>query len=316
MKSEICSILGIKYPIIQGGMAWITDASLASAVSNAGGLGVITSINYGVDAVRDEIRKCKQMTDKPFGVNIMLQGPLADAIAQMVIDEKVPVVTTGAGLPSKYIAKWLEAGIKVLTVVASPALAQRAERMGATAIIAEGGESGGHIGEMNTFALVPQVVDAVNIPVIAAGGIADGRGFAAAIMLGAQACQCGTRFLSADECTVCDVYKDKILAAKGTDTVVTGKKLGHPVRALRTPFTTNFAKMENDPSVTSEQIMEYGTGSLRKAVKDGDLAMGSYMAGQSVGLVKERQSAAAIIDDIVNGAAEVCRRRGVEFFEF
>lgn len=315
MKSEICNLLGIKYPIIQGGMAWVADASLASAVSNAGGLGIITSINFGVEAVRNEIRRCKELTDKPFGVNIMLQGPVVDEIAQLVIDEKVPVVTTGAGLPSKYIAKWLEAGIKVLPVVASPALAQRAERMGATAIIAEGGESGGHIGEMNTMVLVPLVVDAVNVPVIAAGGIADGRGFAAAIMLGASGCQCGTRFLAADECTINDVYKDKVIAAKGTDTVVTGKKLGHPVRALKTPFTTKFAKMEGDPEVTPEQIMEFGTGSLRKAVKDGDLAMGSYMAGQSVGLVNARESAAEIIDDIVNGAAEVFKKRGVEFFE-
>lgn len=307
LQSSICDLLGIKYPIFQGGMAWVSDASLASAVSNAGGLGIISSVNAGVDAVLEEVRKCKTMTDKPFGVNIMLMSPVAAQIAQMVIDEKVPVVTTGAGLPSKYMAGWLEAGIKVIPVVAATAIAQRVERMGAAAVVAEGGESGGHIGELNTMALVPQVCEAVSIPVIAAGGIADGRGFAAALMLGAQGIQCGTRFLSAVECTAHQHYKEKILAARDSDTVVTGKALGHPVRALKSPFTRKFAQMENDPTVTPDDIMEFGAGSLRKAVKDGDEKMGSFMAGQSVGMVHKIQTAEEIIQDMVSGAEKLLR---------
>ena len=232
----------------------------------------------------------------------MLMNPAADDIAQMVIEENVPVVTTGAGMPTKYIKEWLAAGIMVIPVVPSSAIAQRVERMGACAVIAEGGESGGHIGEMNTMALIPQVCDTVSIPVIAAGGIGDGRGFAAALMLGAAGIQCGTRFLSASECMIHENYKNKIIAAHDTDTIVTGKTLGHPVRALKTPFSRKFAEMEKDPTVTSEMIMEYGTGSLRKAVKEGDDKMGSYMAGQIVGIVNKIQPAKEIIEEMVSEA--------------
>lgn len=307
LKSIVCDVLGIEYPVFQGGMAWVADASLAAAVSNAGGLGIISSINAGLDAVRDEIRKCKRLTDKPFAVNIMLMNPLAPEVAKMVIEEQVPVVTTGAGLPGKYMKDWLDANIKVIPVVASCALAQRVERMGACAVVAEGGESGGHIGEMNTMALVPQVCDAVSIPVIAAGGIADGRGVAAAFLLGAQGVQLGTRFLVAYECTVHEVYKQKILDAHDSDTIVTGKSLGHPVRALKTPFSRTFAEMEKNPDVTPDEIMAYGTGSLRKAVKDGDLHMGSFMAGQSVGMVTKRQPARDIIQDLVQEACTLLK---------
>lgn len=302
LKSVICDVLGIDYPVFQGGMAWVADASLAAAVSNAGGLGIISSINTGLDTVRNEIRKCKRLTNRPFAVNIMLMNPLAPEVAKMVIKEHVPIVTTGAGLPGKYMNDWLDANIKVIPVVASCALAQRVERMGACAVVAEGGESGGHIGEMNTMALVPQVCDAVSIPVIAAGGIADGRGVAAAFLLGAQGVQLGTRFLVAYECTIHEVYKQKILDAHDSDTIVTGKSLGHPVRALKTPFSRTFAEMEKNPDVSSDEIMAYGTGSLRKAVKDGDLRMGSFMAGQSVGMVTKRQPARDIIQDLVQEA--------------
>ncbi|MFA5324771.1 MAG: nitronate monooxygenase [Bacteroidales bacterium] len=302
IKSKICDLLDIKYPIFQGGMAWISESSLASAVSNAGGLGIISSINASTDVIREEIRKCKKLTSNKYGVNIMLMNPAADDIAQMVIEENVPVVTTGAGMPTKYIKEWLAAGIMVIPVVPSSAIAQRVERMGACAVIAEGGESGGHIGEMNTMALIPQVCDTVSIPVIAAGGIGDGRGFAAALMLGAAGIQCGTRFLSASECMIHENYKNKIIAAHDTDTIVTGKTLGHPVRALKTPFSRKFAEMEKDPTVTSEMIMEYGTGSLRKAVKEGDDKMGSYMAGQIVGIVNKIQPAKEIIEEMVSEA--------------
>ena len=305
IESPICNLLGIKYPIIQGGMAWVADASLASAVSNAGGLGLISCINAGSEAVREEIRKCKKLTDKPFGVNIMLQAPNADEISQMVVDEHVPIVTTGAGMPTKYMEKWLAAGIKVVPVISASLFARKMEAMGACAVVAEGGESGGHIGEMNTMALVPAVVDAVHIPVIAAGGIADGRGMAAAFMLGASGVQCGTCFLVADECTISDVYKEKVIAAKDGDTMVTGRSLGQPVRALKTPFTRKFAEMEKDSAIKPDEVMAYGTGSLRKAVKDGDLQMGSFMAGESAGLVHKRQSAASIIESMVSEAEKL-----------
>jgi Dioxygenases related to 2-nitropropane dioxygenase len=308
IESPICNLLGIKYPIFQGGMAWVADASLASAVSNAGGLGLISCITAGSEAVREEIRKCKKLTAKPFGVNIMLQAPNADEIAQMVVDENVPIVTTGAGMPTKYMEKWLAAGIKVVPVISASLFAQKMEAMGACAVVAEGGESGGHIGEMNTMALVPAVVDAVHIPVIAAGGIADGRGMAAAFMLGASGVQCGTCFLVADECTVSDVYKDKVIAAKDGDTMVTGRSLGQPVRALKTPFTRKFAEMEKDAAIKPDEVMAYGTGSLRKAVKDGDLKMGSFMAGESAGLVHKRQSAASIIENMVSEAEKLMNK--------
>ncbi len=301
IKSKICDLLGIKYPIIQGGMAWVADASLAAAVSNAGGLGIITGA-CPPDIVRAEIQKCKKLTDKPFGVNIMLQAPEVEKIAQIVVEEGVKILTTGAGSPAPFMEMWKAAGIKVMPVVASVALAVRIERMGVDAIIAEGAESGGHTGEANTLPLVPQIIDAVNVPVIAAGGIGDGRGMAAAFMLGAEAVQCGTCFLVADECTVHEVYKEKVLKAGDNDTIVTGKKLGHPVRTVRTPFSKNFAKMENDPNVTSEELLAFGAGSLRKAVKDGNLKEGSFMAGEIAGMVNEKKSC----KDIVEGMASKC----------
>ncbi len=306
IKSRICEILGIKYPVIQGGMAWVADASLAAAVSNAGGLGLISSINAGTEAVRNEIRKCKELTDKPFGVNIMLQAPNAGEIASMVVEEGVKILTTGAGSPAQYMEMWKEAGIKVIPVVASVALALKMQAIGATAIVAEGAESGGHVGELHTMALIPQIVDAVEIPVIAAGGICDGRGVAAALMFGADAVQLGTRFLAAEECTAHQNYKEKVLKATDISTIVTGKSLGHPVRSLKTPFSKTFAKMEADPNVKPEEILSFGTGALRKAVKEGDIN-GSYMAGECAGMVKKIEPAKDIIEDLVFGAEKVIR---------
>ena len=297
-------MLGITYPVFQGGMAWVADASLAAAVSNAGGLGLISSINAGTEAVRNEIRKCRELTDKPFGVNIMLQAPNAGEIAHMVVEEGVKILTTGAGSPAQYMPMWKEAGIKVIPVVASVALALKMQEAGADAVVAEGAESGGHVGELHTMPLVPQVVDALDIPVIAAGGICDGRGAAAAFMLGADAVQMGTRFLSAEECTVHQEYKDKILKASDVSTIVTGKSLGHPVRSLKTPFSRSFAKMEADPSVNQEDILAFGSGALRKAVQEGD-RNGSYMAGECAGMVKKTEPAKNIVEDVVFGAAKV-----------
>ena len=299
-------MLGIRYPVFQGGMAWVADASLAAAVSNAGGLGLISSINAGTEAVRNEIRKCRELTDKPFGVNIMLQAPNAAEIAQMVVEEGVKILTTGAGSPAQYMPMWKEAGIKVIPVVASVALALKMQDAGADAIVAEGAESGGHVGELHTMPLIPQIVDAVEIPVIAAGGICDGRGAAAAFMLGADAVQVGTRFLSAEECTAHQEYKDKIIKASDVSTIVTGKSLGHPVRSLKTPFSRNFSKMENDPSVSPEEILAFGSGALRKAVQEGD-RNGSYMAGEGAGLVKRIEPAQAIVEDLILGAEEVIK---------
>ena len=304
IKSRICEMLGIKYPVIQGGMAWVADASLAAAVSNAGGLGLISSINAGTEAVRNEIRKCRELTDKPFGVNIMLQAPNAAEIAQMVVEEGVKILTTGAGSPAGYMPMWKEAGITVIPVVASVALALKMQDAGADAVVAEGAESGGHVGELHTMPLVPQIVDAVNIPVIAAGGICDGRGTAAAFMLGADAVQVGTRFLAAEECNVHQDYKDKIIKASDVSTIVTGKSLGHPVRSLKTPFSRTFSKMENDPSVTQEDILAFGSGALRKAVQEGD-KNGSYMAGECAGMVKKIEPAQAIVEDLILGAERI-----------
>ena len=306
IKSRICEILGIKYPVIQGGMAWVADAYLAAAVSNARGLGLISSINAGTEAVRNEIRKCKELTDKPFGVNIMLQAPNAGEIASMVVEEGVKILTTGAGSPAQYMEMWKEAGIKVIPVVASVALALKMQAIGATAIVAEGAESGGHVGELHTMALIPQIVDAVEIPVIAAGGICDGRGVAAALMFGADAVQLGTRFLAAEECTAHQNYKEKVLKATDISTIVTGKSLGHPVRSLKTPFSKTFAKMEADPNVKPEESLSFGTGALRKAVKEGDIN-GSYMAGECAGMVKKIEPAKDIIEDLVFGAEKVIR---------
>ena len=305
-------MLGIQYPVFQGGMAWVADASLAAAVSNAGGLGLISSINAGTDAVRAEIRKCKELTDKPFGVNIMLQAPNAGEIAQMVVEEGVKIVTTGAGSPAQYMPMWKEAGIKVIPVIASVALALKMQAAGADAVVAEGAESGGHVGELHTMPLVPQVVDAVDIPVIAAGGICDGRGAAAAFMLGADAIQVGTRFLSAAECNVHPEYKEKILKATDISTIVTGKTLGHPVRSLKTPFSKTFARMEPDPSVSSEEVMAFGSGSLRRAVQEGD-PNGSYMAGECAGMVRRIEPAKDIVEDLMSGAEKVLKAVSLRF---
>ena len=308
IKSRVCEILGIEYPIFQGGMAWVAEAELAAAVSNAGGLGLISAINAGTEAVRNEIRKCKTLTDKPFGVNIMLQAPNAAEIAEMIVEEGVKIVTTGAGSPAKYLPMWKENGIKVVPVIACVAHAIKMQAAGVDAIVAEGAESGGHVGELHTMPLIPQIVDAVDIPVIAAGGICDGRGAAAAFMLGAEGVQVGTRFLSATECNVHESYKEKILKATDISTIVTGKTLGHPVRSLKTPFSRTFAKMESDPNVTPEEVLAFGGGALRKAVQEGDID-GSYMAGECAGMVKQIEPAAAIIEDIILGAEKVMKER-------
>ena len=303
IRSQLCDILGIAKPIFQGGMAWIADARLAAAVSNAGGLGLISSINGGTEAVRAEIRKARTLTDKPFGVNIMLAAPNAAEIADLIVEEGVTIVTTGAGSPAPYMERWLAAGIRVIPVVASVAYALKMEELGATAVIAEGAESGGHVGETHTMALVPQVVDAVHIPVLAAGGIADGRGAAAAFMLGACGVQVGTRFLVADECRVHPTYKERLIKASDVSTMVTGKSLGDAVRSLKTPFTKQFAKMEAS-NIPADDIRAFGTGSLKKAVFDGDLAGGSFLAGEVAGMLKQCQSAESIVNDIMDGAQQ------------
>ena len=307
IKSRICDLLGITYPLFQGGMAWVADASLAAAVSNAGGLGLITSINTDTEAVRQEIRKCKTLTNKPFGVNIMLQAANAAEVAEMIVEEGVKIVTTGAGSPARFMEMWKAAGIKVIPVIGSVAMAVKMQNAGADAVVAEGAESGGHVGELHTMPLIPQVVDAVSIPVVAAGGICDGRGVAAALMLGAEGVQLGTRFLVAEECNVHEEYKERVLHATDISTIVTGKSLGHPVRSLKTPFSRTFAKMESDPSVTPAEMLAFGGGSLRKAVQEGD-EMGSYMAGECAGMVKKRESAKDIILDLVEGAERVIRQ--------
>ena len=307
IQSRICELTGITHPVFQGGMAWVSEARLAAAVSNAGGLGLISAMNADAGYLKEQIRLCKELTNKPFGVNIMLMSPHVEEVARVVVEEQVPVVTTGAGTPGKYMEGWLQAGIKVIPVVASVAFAKRLERMGACAVIAEGAEAGGHVGELNTMALVPQICDAVSIPVVAAGGIADGRGMAAAFMLGAEGIQMGTRFLAAEECQIHQIYKDKIISAGDTDTIVTGKKLGHPVRALKTPFTRKFTQMENDHDITQEEADAFGAGALRKAAKDGDEQTGCYMAGQSAGLVKKIQPAKEIIEEIIQQAVALLK---------
>ncbi len=301
LRTPICDILEIEKPVLQGGMAWIADASLASAVSEAGGLGIIAAMNANAEWLREQIHELRSKTSKPFGVNVMLMSPFADEVAQVVIDEQVPVVVTGAGNPTKYMKSWNAAGITVIPVVASVGLARLVERAGAAAVVAEGGESGGHVGEATTMALVPQVVDAVKIPVIAAGGIGDGRGVAAALMLGAQGVQVGTRFLVATECTVSEEYKERVLKAKDISTIVTGRSTGHAVRCLKTPFTNAFAKREQEGAPV-EELEQMGAGALRKAAKDGNYDEGSFMCGQIAGLVHARQSAADIVNDLVGGA--------------
>ena len=312
MKSPLCALLGIKYPVFQGGMAWVADASLAAAVSEAGGLGLIAGMNTPPEILREEIRKAKTLTDKPFGVNIMLMSPYADAVAQVVIDEKVPVVTTGAGMPGKYMPAWIEAGIKVIPVVASTAVAKLVERRGACAVVAEGGEAGGHVGDLTTMTLIPQICDAVSIPVIAAGGIADGRGVAAAFMLGASGVQRGTRFLVATECTIHHNYKQKVLDARDIDTGTAGKRLGHPVRALKNQFMQEFIRREYDPSISNEELEKYGSGALRLAAREGDVVHGSVMVGQSAAMVHKEQPAREIVEEIM-AEAEVLLMRAPQW---
>lgn len=304
MNTRVNEILQIKYPIIQGGMAWIADSSLASAVSNGGGLGIIAGGNAPVEYIRNEIRKTKELTDKPFGVNIMLLSENAEELAKVVCEEGVKVVTTGAGNPGKYMAMWKEAGIKVIPVVASVALAIRMERSGADAVIAEGCEAGGHIGELTTMTLVPQVVDAVDIPVIAAGGIGDGRGVLASMVLGAEGVQVGTRFLVADECTVHENYKEKIIKANDIDTMVTGRSTGHPVRVLKNKLARKFKELEKNNGDLN-QYNELGKGALPKAAKDGDVDFGSVMAGQIAGLVNKKQSCKDIIEEMFKETEKV-----------
>lgn len=304
METAITRMLGIEKPIFQGGMAWIADARLAAAVSNAGGLGIISSINFSTEAVREEIRLCRELTSKPFGLNIMLAAPNAADIAALAVEDGIKIITTGAGSPAPYMEAWKSAGIKVIPVVASVAYAIKMQELGAVAVIAEGAESGGHVGDIHTMALVPQVVDAVDIPVLAAGGIFDGRGAAAAFMLGACGVQVGTRFLSADECKVHPVYKERLIKATDIGTMVTGKRLGDAVRSLKTPFSKQFAKMEAS-GVPDEEIRAFGTGSLRKAVFDGDLSGGSFLAGEVAGMITRTEPAAAIVDDIINGAEKL-----------
>lgn len=308
MKTRITELLGITYPVIQGGMAWVAENNLAAAVSEAGGLGLIGGANAPAEVIRDYIRKVKAVTDKPFGVNVMLMSPYADEVAKVVVEEGVKVVTTGAGNPEKYMELWKAAGIKVIPVVASVALAKRMEKYGADAVIAEGTESGGHIGETTTMTLVPQIVDAVSIPVIAAGGIGDGRGIAAAFMLGAEAVQMGTRFLVAKECIVHQNYKDRVLKAKDIDSAVTGRSHGHPVRCLRNQMTREYVKLENEGKGFEE--LEYLTlGALRNAVIDGDVTNGTIMAGQIAGMVSKEQTCEEMITEMMEQAERLMNRK-------
>ena len=298
MKTEITKLLGIEYPIIQGGMAWVAEYHLAAAVSNAGGLGLIGAASAPAQWVREQIQEAKKLTDKPFGVNIMLMSPYADDVAKVVVEEGVKVVTTGAGSPEKYMKMWKEAGVKVIPVVASVALAKRMERCGADALVAEGTEAGGHIGENTTMVLVPQVADAVSIPVIAAGGIADGRGVAATFMLGARGVQLGTHFVVTKESIVHENYKDRIIKAKDIDSRVTGRTTGHPVRALRNEMTKKYLELENK-GAGFEELEQLTLGGLRKAVVEGDVKNGSVMAGQSAAMVKEKLSCKELIEKLV-----------------
>lgn len=294
MKNRLCELLGIEYPIIQGGMAWVATAELAAAVSNGGGLGLIAAGGAPADAVREQIRKCRELTDKPFGVNVMLMSPFAEAVMEVVIEEKPAVVATGAGNPGKYIENLKAAGIKILPVIASVAMAQKMEKMGADAVIAEGTEAGGHIGEITTMCLTPQVVDAVNIPVVCAGGIADVRGAVAAFALGADGIQVGTRFICSDECIAHENYKQAVIKAKDRDAVVTGRSTGAPVRALKNKLTKEYQRLEKE-NASAEEIEQLGVGGLRKAFMEGDTQMGSLMAGQSAAMVKRIEPCADII---------------------
>jgi len=314
INTKITQLLGIEYPIIQGAMAWIADHHLAGAVSEAGGLGIIAGGAAPADYIRQEIHKARAVTKKPIGLNIMLLSPYADDLAQLAIDEKIEVVTTGAGNPGKYMARWKAANIKVVPVIASVALAKRMERAGADAVIAEGMESGGHIGELTTFPLVPQVVDAVSIPVIAAGGIADGRGLAAALLLGAEGVQCGTVFLASPECQISDKYKEILLKASDISTVVTGRPSGHPVRSLKTPMARKCLELEKIDTAQSLEELERATaGSLRKAVQDGNYEEGTFMAGQIAGMVKEIRPCAEILQSMTSNAEQLLKDAATRF---
>lgn len=306
MKTRITELLGIEYPILQGGMAWIAESTLASAVSNGGGAGIIAGGSAPIDYLREQIRRTKTLTDKPFGVNIMLMSPNTQDLAQLVIDEGVDFVTTGAGNPAPYIKAWKEANIKVIPVVASVNLAKRMERSGADAVIAEGTESGGHIGENTTMCLVPQVVDAVSIPVIAAGGIADGRGVAASVMLGAEGVQVGTRFLASEEVQISQTYKDLVIKAKDTDSIVTGRFTGHPCRNVKTKFAKKLQTFERDGG-TPEEFEEITLGSLRKAVQDGNLEEGSFLCGAIAGMITEVKPCAEIIKEMFSQAEKLLK---------
>lgn len=294
MKNRLCELLGIEYPVIQGGMAWVATAELAAAVSNGGGLGLIAAGGAPADVVREQIRKCRELTDKPFGVNVMLMSPFAEEVMQVVIEEKPAVVATGAGNPGKFMQDLKDAGIKVLPVIASVAMAQKMEKMGADAVICEGTEAGGHIGEITTMCLTPQIVDAVNIPVVAAGGIADARGAVAAFALGADGIQVGTRFICSDECIAHENYKQAVLKAKDRDAVVTGRTTGAPVRALKNKLTKEYDRLEKS-NASFEEIEQLGVGGLRRAFQEGDVKMGSLMAGQSAAMVKKIEPCADII---------------------
>ncbi len=306
MKTLITELLGIQYPIIQGGMAWVAEYHLAAAVSEAGGLGLIGAASAPAEVVREQIREAKKLTDKPVGVNVMLLNPNADEVARVIVEEGVKVVTTGAGNPAKYMEMWKNAGVKVIPVVASCALAKLMERAGADAVVAEGMESGGHIGDTTTMALVPQVVDAVSIPVIAAGGVGDGRGFAAAMMLGAQGVQMGTRFVVAKESIVHEAYKQKVIAAKDIDSEVTGRSTGHPVRVLRNKMTREYLKMEKE-GASFEELELITLGSLRKAVVEGDVVNGTLMAGQIAGLIKKEQTCSEILQEVMVEAEKLLK---------
>lgn len=307
LKTKICEVLGIDYPIIQGGMAWVSDSSLAAAVSEGGGLGVIAAGNAPSDWVENEILKAQDMTDKPFGVNIMLLSPFVDDVVNVVLKHGVKVVTTGAGNPGKYMKDFKSIGAKVIPVMPSVALAKRMEDIGADAVIAEGMESGGHIGELTTMAIVPQIVDALNIPVIAAGGIADGRGLVAALALGAEGVQMGTRFVASKECSIVEAYKEAIVKAKDRDTVVTGRTTGHPVRILKNKLAREFMKLEAN-GATKEELEKFGEGKLRLAAREGDIQNGSVMAGQIAGLIKDIKPVKEIMEDIIKEAQAVIKR--------
>ncbi|MFW5719204.1 MAG: enoyl-[acyl-carrier-protein] reductase FabK [Halanaerobium sp.] len=306
LKTELCDLLEIERPIIQGGMAWVATGELAAAVSSAGGLGIIGAGNASADVIEKEIEKVRELTEKPFGLNIMLLSPFADDIIELAIEKKVPVITTGAGNPGKHVKRFQKVGSKVIPVVPSVALARRMERLAVDAVIVEGTEAGGHIGELTTMALVPQVVNAVDIPVIAAGGVADGRGLAAILALGAKGVQIGTRFVCSKECTASDEFKKAIVGARDRDAVVTGRSTGHPVRNLKNKLTKEIEKMEKE-GVDSKKIEEFGSGRLRDAVVDGDVQEGSVMAGQISGLISEIKSVSEILDEIILEAENIIR---------